>query len=153
MDFERFVNRTETCWLWTGGKSPSGYGMFRVGHVHGMAHRWAWQWANGPIPEGMQVHHVCHIRLCVNPDHLSAVTRRRNLQHRNFDSWKDIDGRVEVLEGEPLTVTLTAEHSSWVRARAADTGLSHNEIVAKAMYRYMARWIGGWAKPTQSAAD
>ena len=151
-DFERFVNRTETCWLWIGGKNPGGYGTFRVGHVRRGAHCWAWEWANGPIPDGMQIHHKCHIRSCVNPAHLAAVTRRQNLQHRKYESWTEIDGRIDGEDAEPLTVTLSPKHSAWVRQRAADSGLSHDEIVGLALYRYMARWIGNWAQPTLSTA-
>jgi HNH endonuclease len=151
-DFERFVNRTPTCWLWTGGVNPQGYGAFRVGQVQSGAHRWAYQWAKGPIPQGLQVHHTCHERLCVNPQHLEVVTRRRNLQHRNFAAWQDLDQRIEVTDGERLTITLSPEHSAWVRERVVDSGRSADEIVALAMYRYMARWFGGWARPTLSAA-
>lgn len=142
-DFERFVNRTDGCWLWTGSKA-NGYGMFRIGRVTTGSHRWAWQWANGPIPHGLEVHHKCRIRSCVNPAHLEVMTRRQNLQRRKFDSWQDIDAQIKV-DGEPLTVTLSPEHSSWVRDLAAQSGLSYEEIVSKAMYRYIARFLGRWA--------
>lgn len=150
--FERFVNRTETCWLWT-GSGANGYGMFRVGRVTTGAHRWAYQWANGPIPDGLEVHHMCRVRRCVNPAHLEVMTRRQNLQRRKFESWKAIDARIEGIDSESLTVTLSPEHSAWLRSVAADSGLSYEEIVSRAMYRYMARWLGNWAKPTLSAAD
>lgn len=143
-DFERFVHRTESCWLWTGGKNQGGYGTFRVGKVQAGAHRWAWQWANGAIPEGLEVHHACHVRLCVNPAHLVVMTRKQNLQNRQFGSWKGIDQRVDGMTAEPLTVTLTSEHSAWVRQRAAETGETADALVARAMYRYMARWLGQW---------
>jgi hypothetical protein len=143
-DFERFVRRTDTCWLWTGGKNPAGYGVFRVGAIRAGAHRWAWQWTNGTIPAGMEVHHTCHIRACVNPTHLTLMTRRQNLQNRRYSSWLDIDGRVPDSAADLVTVTLTPEHSAWVKARAAETGESPDELVARAMYRYMARWLGKW---------
>jgi HNH endonuclease len=148
-DFERFVNRTETCWLWTGAKNPAGYATFRVGRVQAGAHRWAWQWAKGAIPEGMELHHSCHVRHCVNPAHLVMMTRKQNLQNRRFDSWKGIDGRIDTTITELLTVTLTPEHSAWVRARAMETGETPDDLVARAMYRYMARWLGQW----KDAAD
>lgn len=143
-DFERFVNRTESCWLWTGAKNPGGYGTFRISRVQAGVHRWAWQWANGPIPEGLEVHHACHVRLCVNPMHLVVMTRKQNLQNRRFGSWKGIDQRVLGADDEPLIVTLTPEHSAWVRARAKETGERPDDLVARAMYRYMARWLGQW---------
>jgi hypothetical protein len=143
-DFERFVKRTDTCWLWTGCVNQKGYASFKIGRVVAGAHRWAWQWANGPIPEGLEVHHTCHVRRCVNPAHLEIKTRRQNLQNRRFSSWAGIDGRV-AMQSEPVTVTLSPEHSAWVTARAAETGETPDELVARAMYRYMARWLGNWA--------
>jgi HNH endonuclease len=148
-DFERFVNRTETCWFWTGAKNPAGYGLFKVGQIRAGAHRWAWQWANGPIPQGMEVHHNCRTRPCVNPAHLEVMTRRQNLQRRKFDSWKGIDARIEAVDGEPLTVGLSPEHSAWVRSVSAQSGLSPEEIVSRAMYRYIARWLGQWADSSE----
>ena len=142
-DFERFVKRTDTCWLWTGAKS-NGYGVFKVGHVTKGAHRWSYEWAEGVIPEGLQVHHKCRTPACVNPDHLKVVTRRQNLQHREYDSWKDIDEQIED-DAEPLTVTLSPKHSAWVRSLSEQSGLSHDQVVSKAMYRYIARWLGNWA--------
>jgi hypothetical protein len=148
--FEHYVNRTESCWLWTGGRNPAGYGTFRVSEVQAGAHRWAWQWANGPISEGMEIHQACNVRLCVNPEHLVMMTRKQNLQNRQFGSWKGIDNRVDGMTTEPLTVTLTPEHSAWVRSRAAETGETADALVARAMYRYMARWLGQWK---DAAAD
>jgi len=92
----------------------------------------------------MQIHHQCRTPACVNPSHLTVVTRRRNLQNRRFDSWQGIDDRITGVSHEPLTVTLTPEHSAWLRARAAETGETADELVARAMYRYMARWLGRW---------
>jgi hypothetical protein len=136
--FDRYVDRTETCWLWTGPRTTNGYGAFRVGSVQTGAHRWAWLWVNGPIPDGLQIHHNCRTRLCVNPAHLAVVTRTRNLQNREFKAWKTLDQRVEAINGELLNVTLTPVHSAWVRARAAETGRAVDEIVALAIYGYMA---------------
>jgi len=71
------------------------------------------------------------------------MTRRQNLQNRIQRSWDGIDAGVEP-DAEPLTVTLTPKHSAWVRARIAQTGENPDELVARAMYRYMARWLGKW---------
>ena len=85
---ERFwskVDRTQSCWLWTGGKNDHGYGQIGVGSQRdgtrgmGYAHRLSYEWANGPIPRGLQIDHLCHTRGCVRPDHLEAVDRKTNL--------------------------------------------------------------------------
>ena len=76
---ERFwakVDKTPTCWLWTGAKT-GGYGVF--GHPQRRSHRLSYEWLVGPIPEGLQMDHLCRVRACVNPDHLEPVTQQVNL--------------------------------------------------------------------------
>jgi len=67
------------CWLWTAARYPGGYGQFRANGKGGAAHRFAYELLVGPIPEGLEVDHVCHVRHCVNPGHLQAVTRSVNM--------------------------------------------------------------------------
>jgi hypothetical protein len=57
------------CWIWTGGKTPKGYGLFytRTGTVY--AHRYANELTNGVIPEGQHVLHHCDTPPCCNPSH------------------------------------------------------------------------------------
>ena len=45
----------------------------------GIAHRVAYEKAYGPIPEGLVIDHLCRNGLCVNPEHLEAVTRKENI--------------------------------------------------------------------------
>jgi hypothetical protein len=78
---ERFwskVNKTDTCWLWTGELSSDGYGRVRIDGVKVAVHRWAFEDAGGVIPEGMQIDHVCRVRNCVNASHLRPVTNKQN---------------------------------------------------------------------------
>jgi hypothetical protein len=46
------------------------------------AHRVAWQEVNGRIPPGLQLDHLCHNALCINVDHLRAVTQSVNQHNR-----------------------------------------------------------------------
>ena len=62
------------CWEWLGSTS-TGYGCFRRGY----AHRYSYELHKGAIPDGLQIDHLCRNRLCVNPDHLEAVTVRVNV--------------------------------------------------------------------------
>ena len=77
------VNKAEACWLWTAAKFPTGYGKFRFNGETSYAHRVAYELFVGPIPAAMTIDHVwargCSSRLCVNPDHLEAVTLRENI--------------------------------------------------------------------------
>ena len=76
---ERFwsnVEKTETCWLWTGYTDSDGYGRYGAPK----AYRVAYELAKGAIPEGLEIDHLCRVRHCVNPDHLEAVTREENMR-------------------------------------------------------------------------
>lgn len=78
--FWKFVNKTDSCWLWVGTKIlPNGYGQFRsdTSNYH-YVHRFSYQLAHGEIPKNLTVDHLCRVRHCVNPAHLEAVTHRIN---------------------------------------------------------------------------
>lgn len=78
-EFWSRVQKTETCWWWTGAKTPEGYGQVVIaGKIVG-AHRHAYELAVGPIPDGLQLDHLCRKPSCVRPDHLEPVTRRVNI--------------------------------------------------------------------------
>jgi len=77
---ERFwekVDKTETCWNWTAGQQK-GYGAFSIARRPTGAHRYSYAAVHGPIPDGLEIDHICHNRLCVNPQHLRAVTSKQN---------------------------------------------------------------------------
>lgn len=77
--FLRKVTKTDTCWLWTGGNTGTGYGCFHDGERNRLVHRWAYEYYVGPIPMGLQIDHLCRVRNCVNPGHLEAVTPWENV--------------------------------------------------------------------------
>lgn len=73
------VDKTDTCWLWTGGLWASGYGRFWFDGRTVLAHRWSYEHHVGPIQKGRQLDHLCRVRECVRPDHLEPVSARENL--------------------------------------------------------------------------
>lgn len=84
---ERFwekVDKTGECWIWTASIRGQGYGQCSTGNGRqGYAHRFSYEMANGQVPDGLVVDHICHVRLCVNPDHLRAVTHKQNMENRS----------------------------------------------------------------------
>lgn len=86
--WERFwskVEKTPTCWLWTGSTNSGGYGsMSFYGHICG-AHRLMLVWMGQlkhPIHDGDGarniVLHSCDNPRCVNPAHLTIGTNTQN---------------------------------------------------------------------------
>lgn len=81
---ERFwakVQKGDSCWHWQASTYPNGYGQFNVGMTMRCAHRVAYQLSVGLIPEGLEIDHVCHNRICVNPAHLRPTTRKQNVEN------------------------------------------------------------------------
>tara|TARA_R110000868_G_C10525106_1_gene733468 strand:- start:25 stop:486 length:462 start_codon:yes stop_codon:yes gene_type:complete len=77
--FEKKVNKhtASGCHLWTAQLDRNGYGLFRQ-HV---AHRFAWRaYNNEEIPADKEILHTCHVRNCVNPDHLRLGTHAENMR-------------------------------------------------------------------------
>ena len=72
------VSKPGLCWLWRKKASPQGYGRFCFRRTIFRAHAVSWTIKNGPIPKGHVIDHICMNKLCVNPNHLRAVTPRIN---------------------------------------------------------------------------
>lgn len=96
----RRVDKTPTCWLWTGGKTVGGYGQIRAEITHRLtgAHRVSYELHFGQIPLGMNVLHRCDVRNCVNPEHLFIGTTSDNHQDmiskgRSNKAWGESAGR------------------------------------------------------------
>lgn len=83
------------CWLWTGKPRSTGYGQISLGPKSAGqvgVHRLAFEIGHGPLPPGMEPDHLCHTldescpggaclhRLCVNWDHMEAVTHQENMR-------------------------------------------------------------------------
>lgn len=88
------VQRTSTCWIWTGSRRGSGYGGVRIGGVLYLAHRISYLISIGPIPDGLLVLHRCDVALCVRPDHLYLGSQKQNVHdaiergRQYLDFWR-----------------------------------------------------------------
>ncbi|ASZ74121.1 HNH endonuclease [Mycobacterium phage Squint] len=83
---KRLVPASDGCLIYPVKPGARGYALVNTGgrgdNKAYLAHRIAYELAYGPIPEGMTVDHLCHTRLCVNPDHLRVITPAQNQQNR-----------------------------------------------------------------------
>lgn len=77
---EYTVNPQTGCWEWAGYVDANGYARTYdptrpVGKTTEWAHRVYYERHKGPIPPQHEIDHTCENTVCVNPDHLDAVTR------------------------------------------------------------------------------
>lgn len=102
--FWRHVDKSGDCWLWTGARTCYGYGaFFKTRQKPSIASRIAYELTHGTIPSGLCVLHICDVRLCVNPAHLTLGTKSENTADR------DRKGRVSHGESHPNAKLSTYE--------------------------------------------
>lgn len=126
--FLKRVNKTETCWLWTGALDKHGYGESKL--MGRMApHRISYTLFKGEIPKGMCVCHTCDIRHCVNPDHLWVGTNNENMKDMS------LKGRIHSrLTPENVREIRDAYENKWYYGISRDLALKfnvHNSHICK----------------------
>jgi hypothetical protein len=72
------------CWEWQGYLAhDSGYPRITIGRISYRAHRISYEAFVAPIPDGLTIDHLCRNIVCVNPEHLEAVTVTENIRRSN----------------------------------------------------------------------
>lgn len=92
------------CWTWTACRTSDGYGQIKGHRTRKLwyAHRVSYELVNGPIPDGLQIDHLCRNPSCVNPEHLEAVTPRRNTM-RSRSLTAKLARQTHCKRGHPLS--------------------------------------------------
>ncbi len=111
------MERSGDCFLWTGGKSKSGYGCIQTDGRTERTHRIAYKIFVGPVDIDEEVCHTCDNPLCMNLDHLfiddhqgnmdDMVTKSRQARHvgesnhlARFSNEQAEDIRLQYARGE-----------------------------------------------------
>jgi hypothetical protein len=83
------------CWRWRKSKF-NGYGKTVLKRKAMSAHRASWIIFAGKIPNRLQVNHKCHVRDCINPDHLYLGDQKQNMRDMKQA------GRQKILKGSEI---------------------------------------------------
>ena len=131
--FWKYVQKTDSCWVWTGAKAHGGYGVLSISRKQGIvrAHRLSWEIHNGPIPEGMDMCHTCDNPSCVNPSHLFLGTPHDNAIDM-MEKGRDLEGRKRRARGEEHhRAKLTAAQVVAIRSEYAAGDTSTRKLATK----------------------
>lgn len=153
------IEKTETCWLWTGGLDRAGYGRVDYRGARRSVHRLIYETLVGPIPEGLCLDHLCRVPKCCRPDHLEPVTYQVNTQRgrtsldfggkcrRGHDTTKPgaiiaegIQRRCAVCASN-WNHTFRVDEELWndAKAEAASHGLSTSDVIEAGLRDYVLR--------------
>ena len=117
-DVDKFWSKVDKlseneCWEWVGGKRGR-CGIMKIGNKTVSAHRLSFFIHNKGIDDFLQVRHICDNPPCVNPNHLTQGSAKKNSDdklHRNRHTYKFSNEEVLEMRSLPMTSTICRELS------------------------------------------
>lgn len=125
-------HRTESgCLEWTGWRGATGYGFTSFRGRQRPTHRLMYMVTEGPIPEGLQILHSCDNPPCMEPDHISPGTGKKNMQEsvergRHHEAVKTHCDHGHELVGDNVSF--------------AESGRRHCKVCSRIRHRINAGW-------------
>jgi hypothetical protein len=135
--FWKYVDKTNSCWIWTRSLNHYGYGQFSIGadNVH-LAHRWIYQQINNKtLPRHIKVCHSCDTPACVRPDHLFEGTHKDNMNdrdskgrqsHNRKNNAKLTESDIRIIRSDKRPRKVLADHYGVDVATISRIRLKHN---------------------------
>lgn len=146
----KYIEKTETCWLWTGAMDKDGYGLFSTywPKKQNRVHRYLFELFNGPVPDHMNVLHKCDVRRCCNPDHLFLGTHLDNIKdmdkkHRRVNASQkgSANGESKLTEDQVIKIRneypTTGETMKEIGARYGVTKSNIAQIVYRTSWKHI----------------
>lgn len=137
------INKTESCWIWTGYRMPFGHGQMHLNGRTVLVHRFSWELHKGPIPEGIEVCHNCpggDNPSCVNPDHLFLGTQADNMADAQKKGRIYTGGANQAAYGEDHGMSRLTEEQVIDILSLRNQGLSYSKIANR--YGFLSQSIG-----------
>lgn len=120
--FWSFVNKSEGCWEWQGGKTRQGYGLIYFKGRRWAAHRLSYFLNVSQDIENLFVCHRCDNPQCVRPDHLFLGTPLDNVR----DMIQKNRSRKGETHGQAKLTNIQVQE-----IREIGKGMTQKEIAAK----------------------